>query len=80
VKTDIVMPAVSGTELDTKVRAIDAYLPVLFMSGYCDRFDESKNGFQCLSKTFDRAELIEMIPALSRSARETIHTCAQTRT
>ena len=54
--TDLVMPGMSGIELVNRARAINADLPILFMSGYCDKFVELMNGFECISGSEQESE------------------------
>ncbi|HZD30925.1 MAG TPA: ATP-binding protein [Candidatus Angelobacter sp.] len=63
--TDVVMPGVSGPELAQAVRAVQAGLPILFMSGYIDdaitRHGVLESQAPFLQKPFTLAELAAAI-------------------
>jgi two-component system cell cycle sensor histidine kinase/response regulator CckA len=68
--TDIIMPGMAGTELVEIISKMDANIPVLFMSAFCDRLDPRMERFVCIAKPFTNTELIGTVQkALSNAAR-----------
>lgn len=65
VLTDVVMPGISGIELAARIRADDANLPVLFMSGYTENAiihrGELDPDIRLLEKPFSSAGLLQSI-------------------
>jgi CheY-like chemotaxis protein len=63
--TDLKMPGMSGQELAGKALELRPELPVLYMSGYCDRAaagaDALKGSSGFLQKPFSRASLLAKI-------------------
>ena len=68
--TDIIMPGMAGTELVENISKMNANIPVLFMSAFCDRLDPRMERFVCIAKPFTNEELIGTVQkALVNTAR-----------
>ncbi len=80
VLTDVVMPGWSGPELVTRLKAVHASLPVLFMSGYAPDTVEAVEAIPAedlLRKPFKPTELLVRIRAkLDESAESRAARCA----
>jgi two-component system cell cycle sensor histidine kinase/response regulator CckA len=59
--TDIVMPGMSGLALAAHVHHIRPKLPVIFMSGFANEYQEELSGSVCLRKPFKALELVTAI-------------------
>ena len=59
--TDIVMPGMSGLMLAAHAHILRPTLPVIFMSGFADQFQDELSGSVCLRKPFKPAELLTAI-------------------
>jgi len=59
--TDIVMPGTSGLMLAAQAHILRPSLPVIFMSGFADEYQEELSGSVCLRKPFKATELLTAI-------------------
>ena len=59
--TDIVMPGMNGLSLAAKAHLMRPSLPVIFMSGFANDYQEELTGSVCLRKPFKPPELITAI-------------------
>jgi two-component system cell cycle sensor histidine kinase/response regulator CckA len=59
--TDIVMPGMSGLALAARAHQLRPSLPVLFMSGFANEYQEELSGSVCLRKPFKAPELLSAI-------------------
>jgi hypothetical protein len=71
--TDLKMPGMSGQELAEKALTLRPELPILYMSGYCDRAAAGMNSLNgsvgFLQKPFSRASLLaKIVTVLPESA------------
>ena len=69
--TDILMPGMAGTELAENIRKMDANIPTLFMSAFCDTLDPQMKQFGCIAKPFTNTELIDTIQTVLGSSTHT---------
>jgi CheY-like chemotaxis protein len=74
--TDLVMPGVQGDELARRLRNAQPDLPVLYLTGFCDRlFIERQllwNGEAFLEKPFTPKGLMEAVALIRAMSRELI--------
>ncbi len=66
--TDIVMPGKNGLWLAAHVHQYRPGLPVLFMSGYAQDYQEELSGSVCIRKPFTPAELVTAVMDILGSA------------
>jgi CheY-like chemotaxis protein len=59
--TDIVMPGISGLELAAHAHHLQPAMPVIFMSGFSNQYEEELSGSVCLRKPFRAAELVTVV-------------------
>jgi len=59
--TDIVMPGMSGLTLAARAHQLRPSLPVMFMSGFANEYQEELSGSVCLRKPFKAPELLSAI-------------------
>jgi CheY-like chemotaxis protein len=59
--TDIVMPGTSGLMLAAQAHILRPSLPVIFMTGFADLYQDELSGSVCLRKPFKAAELLAAI-------------------
>lgn len=59
--TDIVMPGMSGLTLAARAHQLRPSLPVMFMSGFANEYQEELSGSVCLRKPFKAPELLTAI-------------------
>jgi len=59
--TDIVMPGMSGLMLAAQAHILRPTLPVIFMTGFADLYQDELSGSVCLRKPFKPAELLTAI-------------------
>ncbi len=59
--TDIVMPGMNGLLLAARAHVLRPSLPVIFMTGFANQFQEELSGTVCLRKPFKTAELLSAI-------------------
>jgi two-component system cell cycle sensor histidine kinase/response regulator CckA len=59
--TDIVMPGMSGLALAARAHQLRPSLPVMFMSGFANEYQEELSGSVCLRKPFKAPELLSAI-------------------
>lgn len=67
--TDIVMPGETGLWLAARVHQVRPGLPVLFMSGYAQDYQEELSGSVCIRKPFTPAQLLGAVIDILGSAR-----------
>ncbi len=68
--SDVLMPEINGIELAEDARRLRPDMPILFVSGYWDRFEHSADGFECVQKPFAPAELVSKIRELLKGSNE----------
>lgn len=59
--TDIVMPGMNGLALAAKAHVLRPEMPVIFMSGFANQFQDELVGTVCLRKPFKAVELLTAI-------------------
>ena len=59
--TDIVMPGTSGLMLAAQAHILRPSLPVIFMTGFADLYQDELSGSVCLRKPFKPTELLAAI-------------------
>jgi CheY-like chemotaxis protein len=59
--TDIVMPGTSGLMLAAQAHILRPSLPVIFMTGFADLYQDELSGSVCLRKPFKATELLAAI-------------------
>ena len=59
--TDIVMPGMSGLSLAAQAHHMKPKLPVIFMSGFANEYQDELSGSVCLRKPFKAPELLTAI-------------------
>ena len=59
--TDIVMPGMSGLMLAAQAHILKPSLPVIFMTGFADLYQDELSGSVCLRKPFKPADLLAAI-------------------
>lgn len=59
--TDVLMPDINGIELAKEAKRLRPDLPILFISGYWDKFEHSMRGFECVPKPFGPVELLSKV-------------------
>lgn len=59
--TDIVMPGTSGLMLAAQAHILRPSLPVIFMTGFADLYQDELSGSVCLRKPFTPTELLAAI-------------------
>jgi CheY-like chemotaxis protein len=68
--SDVLMPEINGVELAEDARRLRPDMPILFISGYWDRFEHSAHGFECVQKPFGPAELVSKVRELLKGSNE----------
>ncbi|MCU1274339.1 MAG: sensor hybrid histidine kinase [Bryobacterales bacterium] len=61
VLTDVLMPHMNGATLVNHLRKIDATVPILFISAYCDTLRGAMSNIECLPKPFTPDELVHKV-------------------
>jgi len=59
--TDIVMPGLSGLGLAAQAHQIRPKLPVMFMSGFAQQYEDELSGSVCLRKPFTSGQLLAAV-------------------
>lgn len=59
--TDVLMPELNGIELAREAKRLRPALPILFISGYWERFEHSRDEFECVPKPFGPVELLNKV-------------------
>lgn len=68
--SDVLMPEINGIELADDARRLRPGMPILFISGYWDQFEQSAHGFDCVQKPFGPAELVSKVRELLKGSNE----------
>jgi len=68
--TDVVMPEMGGVELAVQIRSLRPNLPVLFVSGFCEKIPASLKQCEALDKPFKFQELLKKIDNILTSASQ----------
>ena len=69
--TDIVMPGMGGLALAAETHRRLSWVPVLFMSGFANDYEEELTGAVCLNKPFTPAQLLASIAGALAGSRGT---------
>jgi CheY-like chemotaxis protein len=67
--TDIVMPGKNGLWLAAQVHRLAPSLPVLFISGFAEDYEQELSGSVCLRKPFTPAELVAAVNDIMEARR-----------
>jgi DNA-binding NtrC family response regulator len=59
--TDIVMPGQNGLWLAAQAHLLQPALPVVFMSGFAENYQDELTGSVCLRKPFTRTQLLSAV-------------------
>ena len=67
--TDIIMPEMDGVELAIQIRRLRPNLPVIFVSGFCEKIPDSFQEWEGLDKPFRPSEMLKKIANMIPSAK-----------
>ena len=67
--TDIIMPEMDGVELAVQIRRLRPNLPVIFVSGFCEKIPDSFQKWEGLDKPFRPSEMLKKVANMLPSAK-----------